>query len=116
MNFSTDFKRHRRLRSSNSMRAMVRENHLRVEDFIYPMFVVEGSEVKNEVPSMPGVYQVSMDLLLSEVKEVHELGIKSIILFGVPNEKDEVGTGAFIETGIVQEATRSSNRCRYVSL
>ncbi|MFS0672954.1 porphobilinogen synthase [Ornithinibacillus sp. 179-J 7C1 HS] len=106
MNISTEFKRHRRLRSSNSLRAMVREYHLRVEDFIYPMFVVEGNNVKNEVPSMPGVYQVSMDLLLDEVKEVHELGIKSIILFGVPNEKDEVGTGAFIETGIVQEATR----------
>ncbi|MEN2467170.1 porphobilinogen synthase [Ornithinibacillus sp. FSL M8-0202] len=110
MNFNSEFKRHRRLRSSNSMRAMVRETHLHVEDFIYPMFVVEGSNVKNEVPSMPGVYQVSMDLLLDEVKEVVELGIKSIILFGVPNDKDEVGTGAFIETGIVQEATRLIKR------
>ncbi|MBS3679438.1 porphobilinogen synthase [Ornithinibacillus massiliensis] len=110
MNSNTEFKRHRRLRSSNSMRAMVRETHLHVEDFIYPMFVVEGSNVKNEVPSMPGVYQVSMDLLLDEVKEVVELGIKSIILFGVPNDKDEVGTGAFIETGIVQEATRLIKR------
>jgi porphobilinogen synthase len=106
MSINTDFKRHRRLRSSNAMRTMVRENHLRIEDFIYPMFVVEGENVKNEVPSMPGVYQVSMDLLLAEVKEVVELDIKSIILFGVPNDKDEVGTGAFIETGIVQEATR----------
>ncbi|WP_047985000.1 porphobilinogen synthase [Ornithinibacillus californiensis] len=106
MSINADFKRHRRLRSSNAMRTMVRENHLRIEDFIYPMFVVEGENVKNEVPSMPGVYQVSMDLLLAEVKEVVELDIKSIILFGVPNDKDEVGTGAFIETGIVQEATR----------
>lgn len=110
MNNNTEFKRHRRLRSSNSMRAMVRETHLHIEDFIYPMFVVEGSNVKNEVPSMPDVYQVSMDLLLDEVKEVVELGIKSIILFGVPNDKDEVGTGAFIETGIVQEATRLIKR------
>lgn len=106
MELNTNFKRHRRLRSSYSMRAMVRENHLRVEDFIYPMFVVEGSNIKKEVPSMPGVFQVSMDLLLDEVKEVDDLGIQSIILFGVPNDKDEVGTGAYHNHGIVQEATR----------
>ncbi|HAM81441.1 porphobilinogen synthase [Ornithinibacillus bavariensis] len=110
MEYVTDFKRHRRLRSSKAMRDMVRENHLRVDDFIYPMFVVEGSNVKKEVPSMPGVFQVSLDLLSNEVKEVYELGIKSVILFGVPNEKDEVGTGAYIETGIVQEATRLIKR------
>ncbi|MEN2765716.1 porphobilinogen synthase [Ornithinibacillus xuwenensis] len=101
-----DFKRHRRLRSSNAMRTMVRENHLRVEDFIYPMFVLEGKNTKNEVSSMPGVYQVSLDLVVEEVREMYDLGIKSIILFGVPNEKDEIGSGAFVETGIVQEATR----------
>ncbi|WP_042146188.1 porphobilinogen synthase [Paucisalibacillus sp. EB02] len=106
MELNTNFKRHRRLRSSYSMRAMVKENHLRVEDFIYPMFVVEGNNIKKEVPSMPGVFQVSMDLLLDEVKEVDDLGIKSIILFGVPNDKDEVGTGAYHNHGIVQEATR----------
>ncbi|GIO27694.1 porphobilinogen synthase [Ornithinibacillus bavariensis] len=110
MEYVTDFKRHRRLRSSKAMRDMVRENHLRVDDFIYPMFVVEGSNMKKEVPSMPGVFQVSLDLLSNEVKEVYELGIKSVILFGVPNEKDEVGTGAYIETGIVQEATRLIKR------
>jgi porphobilinogen synthase len=106
MELNTNFKRHRRLRSSHSMRAMVRENHLRVEDFIYPMFVVEGTNIKKEVPSMPGVFQVSMDLLLDEVKEVDDLGIQSIILFGVPNDKDEIGTGAYHNHGIVQEATR----------
>ncbi|WP_047981691.1 porphobilinogen synthase [Ornithinibacillus contaminans] len=106
METNFDFKRHRRLRSSASMRAMVRENHLRVEDFIYPMFVLEGNNIKNEVPSMPGVFQVTLDRLVEEVKEVVDLGIKSVILFGVPNEKDEIGSGAFIETGIVQEATR----------
>jgi porphobilinogen synthase len=110
MEYVTDFKRHRRLRTSKAMRDMVRENHLRVDDFIYPMFVVEGSDVKREVPSMPGVFQVSLDLLSNEVKEVYDLGIKSVILFGVPNDKDEVGTGAFIETGIVQEATRLIKR------
>lgn len=105
-----DFDRHRRLRSSASMRALVRENHLRIEDFIYPMFVVEGENTKNEVPSMPGVFQVSLDLLHDEVKEIDDLGIKALMLFGVPMEKDEQGTGAFHEHGIVQEATRLIKR------
>ncbi|MFD2046232.1 porphobilinogen synthase [Ornithinibacillus salinisoli] len=100
------FKRHRRLRSSDAMRAIVRENHLRTEDFIYPMFVIEGNNIKNEVPSMPGVFQVSLDLLKDEVKEVHQLGIKSVIFFGVPSEKDEVGSGAYVEDGMIQQATR----------
>ncbi|HLT54544.1 MAG TPA: porphobilinogen synthase [Bacillota bacterium] len=100
------FKRHRRLRSSASMRALVRENHLRADDFIYPMFVIEGEGIKNEVPSMPGVYQVSLDLLLDEVKEVYDLGIKAIMFFGVITAKDEIGTGAYIDDGIVQKATR----------
>ncbi|WP_010651057.1 porphobilinogen synthase [Oceanobacillus massiliensis] len=106
MSDSINFKRHRRLRSSNAMRSMVRETHLRTEDFIYPMFVIEGENIKNEVPSMPGVYQLSFDLLLDEVREVYELGIKSVIFFGVISEKDEVGSGAFAEDGIIQEATR----------
>ncbi|WP_068674516.1 porphobilinogen synthase [Oceanobacillus sp. Castelsardo] len=101
-----DFKRHRKLRSSASMRSLVRENHLRVDDFIYPMFVIEGNNIRNEVPSMPGVYQVSMDLLLGEIKEVYELGIKAVMFFGVVTAKDEIGTGAFIDDGIVQKATR----------
>lgn len=100
------FKRHRRLRSSASMRALVRENHLRADDFIYPMFVIEGEGIKNEVPSMPGVYQVSLDSLLDEVKEVYDLGIKAIMFFGVITAKDEIGTGAYIDDGIVQKATR----------
>ncbi|RKQ37923.1 porphobilinogen synthase [Oceanobacillus halophilus] len=101
-----EFKRHRRLRSSTSMRSLVRENHLRVDDFIYPMFVIEGENIKNEVPSMPGVYQVSMDLLVDEVREAYELGIRAIMFFGVITAKDEIGTGAFVDDGIVQEATR----------
>ncbi|MBY7143242.1 porphobilinogen synthase [Virgibacillus sp. NKC19-3] len=105
-----DFDRHRRLRSSSSMRALVRENHLRAEDFIYPMFVAEGENIKNEVASMPGVFQVSLDLLHDEVKATDELGIKALMLFGVPMEKDEQGTGAFHEHGIVQEATRLIKR------
>lgn len=106
MSQSIIFKRHRRLRSSNAMRSMVRENHVRTEDFIYPIFVIEGEKIKNEVPSMPGVHQLSFDLLLDEVKEVYELGIRSVIFFGVISEKDEIGTGAFAEDGIIQQATR----------
>ncbi|MGV3465163.1 MAG: porphobilinogen synthase, partial [Heyndrickxia sp.] len=100
------FKRHRRLRSSVNMRALVRETHLHVDDLIYPIFVVEGENIKTEVPSMPGVDQVSLDNLKAEMDEVVSLGIKSVLLFGIPMEKDEVGTQAFHHHGIVQEATR----------
>lgn len=103
-----NFARHRRLRVSENMRALVRENHLSVNDFIHPIFVIAGKNVKNEVKSMPGVFQISMDNVKAEVQEVVDLGIKSVIIFGVPddNEKDECGTGAFHDHGIVQEATR----------
>jgi len=100
------FSRHRRLRSSASMRSLIRENHLRTEDFIYPLFILEGEKTRNEVASMPGVYQISMDYLQEEMDEIVSLGIKSVILFGVPTEKDECGGGAFHDHGIVQEATR----------
>jgi porphobilinogen synthase len=101
-----NFHRHRRLRSSENMRALVRENHLRVEDFIYPLFIIEGENIVNEVKSMPGVFQISLDKLQAEMEEIVSLGIKSILLFGVPNEKDECGQGAYHDHGIVQEATR----------
>ncbi|MCT2537931.1 porphobilinogen synthase [Aquibacillus koreensis] len=100
------FQRHRRLRSSESMRAMVRETQLSTDDLIYPIFVVEGNNIKNEVGSMPGVYQVSLDHLSVELEELVDLGIRSVLLFGVPKDKDEVGTQAYCETGIVQEAIR----------
>ncbi|WP_026693761.1 porphobilinogen synthase [Peribacillus kribbensis] len=102
------FHRHRRLRASTNMRALVRETFLRTEDFIYPIFVAEGEGVRKEISSMPGVFQLSMDHLAQEMEEVVSLGIKSVILFGVPHEehKDECGTGAFSHNGIVQEATR----------
>ncbi|WP_106498525.1 porphobilinogen synthase [Lentibacillus sp. Marseille-P4043] len=106
MTNTLNFKRHRRLRSSNAMRSLVRENQVNKEDLIYPLFVVEGEKVKNEVPSMPGVYHISLDYLEEEMNELQALGIKAVILFGVPNEKDEVGTGAFHDHGIVQKATR----------
>ncbi|MCU9614035.1 porphobilinogen synthase [Caldibacillus lycopersici] len=100
------FKRHRRLRRTPFMRDLVRENHLRMDDFIYPLFVVEGEKTRNPVSSMPGVEQISLDYLPQEVDELLSLGIKAILLFGVPNDKDSVGTGAYHTHGIVQEATR----------
>lgn len=101
-----NFKRHRRLRSSDAMRSMIRETFLRKEDLIYPLFVIEGENIKNEVNSMPGVYQISLDLLNDEIQSVVELGIPSVILFGIPAEKDAVGKGAYCDHGIVQKATR----------
>ncbi|MFJ7753280.1 porphobilinogen synthase [Peribacillus muralis] len=102
------FNRHRRLRASAGMRALVRETHLHKEDLIYPIFVIDGEQVKNEINSMPGIHQLSMDNLEAEMDEVVSLGIKSVILFGVPfeHDKDEHGTGAFHHNGLVQEATR----------
>ncbi|CAH0273587.1 porphobilinogen synthase [Peribacillus simplex] len=102
------FNRHRRLRASAGMRALVRETQLHKEDLIYPIFVIDGENVKNEINSMPGIYQLSMDNLGAEMDEVVSLGIKSVILFGIPfdHDKDEQGTGAFHHNGLVQEATR----------
>ncbi len=100
------FRRNRRLRNSNTLRSMVRETVLRKEDFIYPIFVIEGENVKNPVSSMPGVYQFSLDQLAIEIDEVVALGIPAVILFGVPAEKDATGTGAYHEQGIVQQGIR----------
>lgn len=101
------FDRHRRLRSSVSMRALVQETHLRATDFIYPIFVIEGEDIRNEVSSMPGVFQVSFDHLLKEVEEAYQLGIRSLILFGVVEEKDEIGSEAFHDHGIIQKPQES---------
>lgn len=103
-----EFERHRRLRKSPFMRDIVRETHLHKDDLIYPIFVVEKDDVKKEVPSMKGVYQISLNMLKEELDEVVSLGIKSVIFFGVPNEKDAVGSGAYHDHGIVQEACRLS--------
>jgi len=104
------FKRHRRLRSSESMRSLVRETHIQAADFIYPIFILEGTNTKNEVPSMPGIYQITLDLLEEELSDIDKLGIKAVMFFGVPNEKDKVGTGAYSDTGIVQEATKLAKK------
>ncbi|HEX5564207.1 MAG TPA: porphobilinogen synthase [Sporosarcina sp.] len=100
------FRRNRRLRNSATLRSMVRETILQKEDFIYPLFIIEGENVKNEISSMPGIYQLSLDRLMEEVDEVVSLGIPSVILFGIPAVKDATGTGAFDDEGIVQRATR----------
>ncbi|RAL26678.1 porphobilinogen synthase [Thermoflavimicrobium daqui] len=101
------FKRHRRLRANEKIRQMIRENQVHVQDLIYPIFVVEGEGIKEEIPSMPGIYHFSLDLLDQEVQEVVELGIPSVIIFGVPHEKDECGSQADADNGIVQKAIRS---------
>ncbi|HDX9688610.1 porphobilinogen synthase [Bacillus anthracis] len=100
------FKRHRRLRQSATIRAMVRENHLHKDDFIYPIFVISGNNIKNEIPSMPGIFQFSIDRLSEEVDSVRSLGISAIILFGIPAKKDDMGSQAYHNHGIVQEAIR----------
>ncbi|TLS39218.1 porphobilinogen synthase [Pseudalkalibacillus caeni] len=98
------FNRHRRLRRTDSIRSMVRETFLRKEDLIYPIFAVEGEDIKREVPSMPGVFHFSMDRINEEMDQVYKLGIPSVMVFGVPKEKDEVGSQAYCDTGIVQQA------------
>lgn len=97
-------RRPRRLRNNETIRKMVREHHVRLEDLIYPMFVMFGEKKKIPVPSMPGVYNYSLDEYLLALKEVVEAGIPAVLLFGIPETKDEVGTGAYDRHGIVQEA------------
>ncbi|MBD0364291.1 MAG: porphobilinogen synthase [Coleofasciculus sp. C3-bin4] len=96
--------RPRRLRKSALLRRMVRENVLTTSDLIYPLFAVPGEGFAQEVKSMPGVYQLSVDKIVEEAKEVYELGIPSIILFGIPEDKDIEATGAWHDCGIVQKA------------
>lgn len=100
-------KRLRRLRYNPLVRDMVRETELSKNDFIYPLFVVPGIKVKKPVKSMPGVFQMSIDVMVEECKEVAGLGIPAIILFGIPDHKDEVGSGAYDEKGIIQNAVRA---------
>jgi len=99
--------RARRLRSSENMRRMVRENRLSTDNLIYPLFVTNGEGVKNPVASMPGVYQMSVDLILEEVAEVEKLGIPGVLLFGIPAYKDEKGSSAYDEKEAVQRAIRA---------
>ena len=99
--------RARRLRRSESLRSMVRETFLRPEDLIYPMFSAFGKNVRKEIISMPGIYQQSIEHIVAEAKEVYELGIPAVILFGIPEEKDPLGQDAYSESGIIQETIRA---------
>ena len=98
--------RTRRLRQTVAMRDMVRENHVRVDELIYPLFVMEGENLAGPVESMPGICQYSLDRMNEELDRVKEAGIPAILIFGIPAHKDEVGSGAYDEHGIVQEAIR----------
>ena len=102
--------RTRRLRQTPVMRDMVRENHIRVDELIYPMFVTAGENLVQPVESMPGICQYSLDRMSEELDRVMEAGIPAILLFGIPDHKDEVGSGAYDEHGIVQEAVRRIKR------
>ncbi|MDO4399642.1 MAG: porphobilinogen synthase [Coriobacteriia bacterium] len=98
--------RPRRMRNGEVPRQFIRETELSVRDFIYPMFVKAGEGMRDEVPSMPGVYQVTLDLLMPEIDELLACGVKSVLLFGLPEHKDALGSEGYDDHGIVQEACR----------
>jgi porphobilinogen synthase len=100
----------RRLRRNEPLRSMVRETRLSPENFVYPLFVCPGSGVRKEVRSMPGVFNLSVDEAVKEVRDARSLGVPSVILFGLPEKKDEVATGAWAKDGIVQQAARAIKR------
>jgi len=99
--------RPRRLRRTEALRGFVRETRLSVRSLIYPLFVCPGTQVKSEIKSMPGNYRWSIDLLVEECRSAYDLGIPAVILFGIPESKDETGTGAYDPDGIVQRAVRA---------
>lgn len=100
------FARTRRLRQTLALRAFARETTLSASDFIYPLFIIEGEGIRNEISSMTGQYQLSLDHLDAELDELARLDIPGVLLFGIPAEKDDIGSGAFAEDGIVQQAVR----------
>src|SRR6266849_9548787 len=102
--------RMRRLRATESIRNMVRETRLTPSQFILPLFVCPGEGVRHEIGSMPGNYQLSIDELVKECAEAQSLGIGGVILFGLPETKDEMASGAYAEDGIVQRALRAVKR------
>jgi len=98
--------RPRRMRQSETFRSMIRETRLAAEQMIYPLFVLPGKGLREEVPSMPGVFRLSVDQLAKEAKECLSLGVRSVILFGLPEKKDALGSGAYAKNGIIQQAIR----------
>ena len=101
------FQRFRRTRLNSHLRSLVRETHVSVDDFIYPLFVRSGEGIKTEVSSMPGVFQMSIDEVLKECEELKKLGLYSIILFGIPDVKDSIGSDSLCEHGIIAKAIRA---------
>ena len=101
-------RRPRRLRATKAIRNLVRETKLQKEDLIYPLFIVDGENIKREIPSMEGVYHFSVDMLEDEIKELVELGIEHVLLFGVPddNKKDCCGSEAYNDNGALQQGIR----------
>jgi len=97
----------RRLRRTEPLRALVRENRVEVGDFIYPIFVVEGQGIKQEITSMPGIFRYSPDQLAPEVEEIARLKIPAVLLFGIPEHKDETGSSAYHPEGVIQQAIRA---------
>ena len=104
------FARYRRLRSSAGLRRLVSETRVSVDDFIYPLFITAGENIKNEIPPMPGCYQMSVDRLGEELDEIEALGIPGVLMFGLPAEKDARGSDAYSDDGIVQRAIREAKR------
>ena len=100
------FKRNRKLRNSVLVRNLVKDVYLTKEDLIYPIFVEEGENIKTEIASMPGIFRFSMDRIDEELQEIVKLGIKSVLLFGIPKHKDECATSSYDENGVVQQAIR----------
>ena len=99
-------RRFRRLRGSEAMRKLVRETRISAEEMIYPIFIIEGENIKNPIASMPGVYQYSIDRMDELLEEVKAAGIAGVLIFGIPAEKDEVGSQAYHPNGITQRAIR----------
>ena len=98
--------RPRRLRKNENIRSLVRETELSINDFVYPLFIEDGKNIKVEIPSMPGIYRYSLDRLSEELDEVVDLGIKAVLLFGIPSNKDATGSDTWSEEGIIQKSIR----------
>src|SRR5208337_1036018 len=98
--------RPRRLRRDDALRRLSRETRLSVDSFVYPLFAVPGKDVKKPIQSMPGNFQMSVDNIVREARNTNELSIPAVLLFGIPDEKDELASGAFAPDGIIQRAVR----------
>lgn len=103
-------KRLRALRVSENIRKLVRETSISLNDLVYPMFITEGKNVKYEIPSMPGIQRFSIDNFLLELEHLQSIGLSNVLLFGIPDRKDEFGSGAYSETGIIQRAVKEAKK------